>query len=89
MRKELILDNKYTLNELVSLCVKLYENGYNCLDIIKVIETSALPENKIYEFMIIFNKIKKEFRNEKLLMLFILNFFLFRSDSNLENISFM
>ena len=89
LRKELILDKKYTLNEMVNLCIKLYENGYNCLDIIKVIETSTLPEHKIYEFMIIFNKIKKEFRNEKLLMLFILNFFLFRSDSSLENISFM
>jgi hypothetical protein len=39
--------------------------------------------------MVVFNKIKKDFRNEKLLMLFILNFFLFRSESTLENISFM
>jgi hypothetical protein len=69
--------------------LKLYENGYSCLDIINFINTSSLNESKIYEFMIIFNKIKKDFRNEKLLMLFILNFFLFRSDSTLENISFM
>ena len=89
LKKELRLDKKYTLNELVNICIKLYENGYSCLDIIKFIETSSLHESKIYEFMIIFNKIKKDFRNEKLLMLFILNFFLFRSDCNLENISFM
>jgi DNA polymerase III delta prime subunit len=89
LKKDLKLDKKYTLNELVNLCIKLYENGYSCLDIISYINTSSLHESKIYEFMVIFNKIKKDFRNEKLLMLFILNIFLFRSDSVLENISFM
>ena len=89
LKKHLKLDAKYTLNELVNLCIKLYENGYSCLDIINCIKSSSLDESKIYEFMVIFNKIKKDFRNEKLLMLFILNFFLFRSDCNLENISFM
>jgi DNA polymerase III delta prime subunit len=89
LKKHLKLDTKYTLNELVDLCIKLYENGYSCLDVINYIKSSSLDESKIYEFMVIFNKIKKDFRNEKLLMLFILNFFLFRSDCNLENISFM
>ena len=89
LKKDLMLDKKYTLKEIINLCVKLYESGYSCLDIINFINTSSLDESKIYEFMIIFNKIKKDFRNEKLLMLFILNFFLFRSDSTLENISFM
>jgi DNA polymerase III delta prime subunit len=89
LKKDLKLDKKYTLNELISLCVKLYEKGYSCLDIINFIRNSSLGESKIYEFMVVFNKIKKDFRNEKLLMLFILNFFLFRSESTLENISFM
>ena len=89
LKKELKLDKKYTLNELINICIKLYESGYSCLDLINFIETSSLYESKIYEFMVTFNKIKKDFRNEKLLMLFILNFFLFRSDCNLENISFM
>jgi DNA polymerase III delta prime subunit len=89
LKKDLRLDKNYTLKEIINLCVKLYENGYSCLDIINFINTSSLHESKIYEFMIIFNKIKKDFRNEKLLMLFILHFFLFRSDSTLENISFM
>ena len=89
LKKELKLDKQYTSYELVELCSKLYEKGYSSLDIIKCIESSSLPQNKIYEFMIIFNKIRKEFRNEKLLMLFILNFFLFRNNVTLENISFM
>ena len=83
-------DKEYTLNELMELCSKLYEKGYNSLDIIRFIETSsARDESKIFEFMITFNKIRKEFRNEKILMFFILNFFFFRSDVTLENISFM
>ena len=89
LKKELNLNKSYSLDELIDICVKLYENGYSCLDLINFIETSSLYESKKYEFMITFNKIKKDFRNEKLLMLFILNFFLFRSDYNLENISFM
>jgi DNA polymerase III delta prime subunit len=89
LKKELNSGKKYTQNDLIHLCIKLYDNGYSCLDIINVISKSSLHESKIYEFMVIFNKIKKEFRNEKLLMLFILNFFLFRSDAALENISFM
>ena len=83
------MDKQYTACELVEICTKLYEKGYSSLDIIKCIESSSLPQNKIYEFMITFNKIRKEFRNEKLLMLFILNFFLFRNNVTLENISFM
>ena len=37
----------------------------------------------------VFNKIKKDFRNEKIFILFILNFLLLRSNYDLENISFM
>lgn len=94
IKKELD-DNKskeYTLIELIDICTKFYEKGYNSLDIIKYIEMSPsnrITDEKKYDFMITFNKIRKEFRNEKLLMLFILHFFLFRSNMTLENISFM
>ena len=94
IKKELD-DNKnkeYTLIELIEICTKFYEKGYNSLDIIKYIEmcpSNRITDEKKYEFMITFNKIRKEFRNEKLLMLFILHFFLFRSNMTLENISFM
>ena len=36
-----------------------------------------------------FNKVRKEFRNEKLLLMFILNFVYIDKDRKLENISFM
>ena len=36
-----------------------------------------------------FNKIRKEFRNEKMIIMFMLNFIVLCSNVNLENISFM
>ena len=86
-------ENKvYTLVELIEMCTKFYEKGYNSLDIIKYIEMSPsrrISDEQKYDFVITFNKIRKEFRNEKLLMLFVLHFFLFRNNMTLENISFM
>ena len=46
-------------------------------------------EKRKYQLLLTFHKVKKEFRNEKLFMTFILNFYFLRSDLDLENISFM
>lgn len=79
-----------TIATVMQLANLLYEKAYAATDLIALIETSKMDERKKYEFLITFNRVKKEFRNEKLLMLFILNFIvLFRSDTTLENISFM
>ena len=53
------------------------------------IKEMKIEDEKKYEYLVFIQKIKKEFRDEKLLMLNILNFLLIRSDYNLENISFM
>ena len=72
------------------LITKLYNKGYCSIDLIYYIEHSTVIEElKKYEYLITYHKIKREFRNEKLLMLFILYFLIFRSDLTLENISFM
>ncbi len=89
LKKEINENKNYTFKDLINLSTKLYEKGYSSLDIMKYIETCSLEKEKIYEYLITFNKIRKEFRNEKLLILFILHFFLFRRDVILENISFM
>jgi hypothetical protein len=39
--------------------------------------------------LLCFNRVRKEFRNEKILMLFIVNFIFLSSEMSLENISFM
>ena len=63
------------------------------MDIISLIENTsdfpALNADKKYEILFAFNKIKKEFRNEKLLIMFLLHFIFISSDVSLENISFM
>ena len=77
--------------DLQSFVVKLYEKAYNALDLIKLIEDGVFPllPDKRYELLIAFNKVRKEFRNEKLLMLFIINFTFLDKETVLENISFM
>jgi DNA polymerase III delta prime subunit len=85
---------KYNLNDLINFSLKLYEKSYAATDIIELLETNKLIIDKMtnekkYELLITFNKVRKEFRNEKLLILFILNFLFLSSDLSLENISFM
>ena len=67
----------------------LYEKGYSGLDLIEYIKDMDISEMKRYEYLVFIQKIKKEFREEKLLMNCILYFLLKRSDYTLENISFM
>ena len=93
--QKIIGDKKTLLHEdLLSLSVKLYEKAYSGLDLIHLLEKSTIFENYItdakrYELIFAFNKVKKEFRNERILMMFILNFVFLEYDVSLENISFM
>ena len=82
--------NDSRLQECTSFIIKLYEKGYSSIDLIHYIEKNAnIEELKKYEYLITFQKVKREFRNEKILMLFILYFLVFRSELTLENISFI
>ena len=96
LKKELLktVNKKITIDKLMGLCSKLYEKGYSGLDIIQLLENhkfleTSLSVEKRYELLIAFNRVRKEFRNEKLLILFILNFVFLSSELCLENISFM
>jgi DNA polymerase III delta prime subunit len=95
LKKKLnIINENIKLEELMEFCVTLYEKGYTALDIIALLENNKYKEEIIsierrYQLLVLFERVKKEFRNEKLLMLFILNFMFIRSDLSLENISFM
>ena len=76
--------------KLMVLSNKCYEKGYSGLDLMNYIANCKdIDELKKYKMLLVFNKIKKDFRNEKLFILFILNFMLLRSNDDLENISFM
>ena len=96
LKRELIksVNKKTSLEDLMLLCTKLYEKAYSALDIINLLENtkfldSIITIEKRYELLICFNRVRKEFRNEKLLILFILNFVFLSSELSLENISFM
>jgi DNA polymerase III delta prime subunit len=96
LKKELTksVNKKTNLEDLMLMCTKLYEKAYSALDIINLLENTKFLDNlltieKRYELLICFNRVRKEFRNEKLLILFILNFVFLSSDLSLENISFM
>jgi ABC-type dipeptide/oligopeptide/nickel transport system ATPase component len=82
-----------TLDNLIKECIKLYEKGYSGLDIISLLENNNFfPEvslEKRYELLFAFNKVRKEFRNEQILILFILNFTFLNQQFSLENISFV
>ena len=64
---------------IIKLVNKLYEKGYSGLDLMHLIEKQAnnITDSeellKIYTNLMLFNKVKSEFRNEKLFMTFILN----------------
>jgi len=76
--------------QILNLSGSLYEQGYCGLDIIDYIHTHPdIIDIRRYELLIMFDKVRKEFRNEKLLMLYFLHFIVFRCNLSLENISFM
>ena len=78
------------LQESMSFITKLYDKGYSSIDLMNYIEKSkSIEDLKRFEYLILFQKIKREFRNEKTLMLFFLYFFMFRRELTLENISFI
>jgi DNA polymerase III delta prime subunit len=96
LKKELIksVNKKISIENLMDFSTKLYEKGYSGTDIISLIEMPKFMEvlisnEKRYELLIAFNKVRKEFRNEKLMILFILNFLFLNTEISLENISFI
>ena len=89
LKKEVSFDREYDHSDLIEMADKLHERAYSSMDLLRWLEESDILPDKKYEKLIAFQKVRHEFRNEKLLMLFMLHFMLFRSDASLENISFM
>lgn len=76
--------------EIIKCVERLYNKSYSGLDIINYLDNNSKLEDRFkYSLLTTLHKIRREFRNEKLLMLLILNFLFVRSDYNLENIAFM
>ena len=93
LKKELkkFVSSKKTMSELQQIVSKLYEKAYNSLDLIKMIECDniKLNETRKHELLVAFNKVRKEIRHEKTLMMFILNFTFMDNETDLDNITFI
>jgi len=96
LKKDILksVNKNSNIKELMDFCTKIYEKGYNALDLLSLLENprfleATISQEKRYELLICFNRVRREFRNEKLLFLFILNFIFLSSELCLENISFM
>ena len=98
LKNKLILlskkSNTISMTELMNLSTTISENGYSGLNILELLEDPDFLKSTIrldnrYELLIHFHKIKKDFRNEKILILFLLNYIFLCSELKLENISFM
>ena len=87
LRKKLETKSNFKdIESCVNLTELLYEKSFNSLDIIKALEGKSFKKENKYLFLIYFDKIRSQFRDEKLLMLTILNLFFLRKNLNLENI---
>ena len=72
--------------QLFTVTKKLYDKGITGLDLMDYIDNTYKDNIEKYRLLITIQKIKKELRSEKLIILSILNFITFRSESDLENI---
>ncbi len=79
------IDNEYNNIYLIELSELLYNKGYSSLDIIKYI-VSIIKDNNIdkYKLINIFEYLVKEFRNEKIIIYFLLNYIFFRFNYDIK-----
>jgi hypothetical protein len=74
----------------IDMATELYTQGFSTLDFIQAIETMEegyWTEKEKVILVMCFQKIKSEFRCEKLLLFYMLDFCFFRSNQDLKNIS--
>ena len=67
----------------INLTNKIFEKGYSGLDLMEAINHKKMDEIQKYGLLIHFDNIRREFRNEKLLIFYILTFTFMRPKSNL------
>lgn len=74
--------NYKSLNSCIKLATALYNKGYSCLDLINYV---ANNENDNLALMY-FDKVRKQIRNEEMLIFYVLYFTFMRKNVDLENI---
>ena len=81
------LEKNLNTNNIMLFSEKIYQKGYSALDIMNYIKKSKKINGVIkYNLLVFFDKARIEFRNEKLLIFYILSILLMRNKCDLENI---
>lgn len=79
--------NHKDISDLVSA---LYENGFSCLDLVEWFKSDApLDPPLVSSIVMCFHKIRGEYRCEKMLMMYLLDYAFLRKNKDLKNIGFM
>jgi len=76
----------------IDTSTKLYEKGYSGLDILALLEANYfvhIKQEKMHELLMVFNKVRRDIKNEKILIYFMLHFVFLNTEVPLDNISFM
>lgn len=79
--------NLNSIQQTMEFSEKLYQKGYSALDLMNHVKKSKKIDGlRKYKLLIFFDKARIEFRNEKLLIFYILSIIFMRNKCNLENI---
>jgi len=86
LKKNLFMENNFSsLLKCYQFAEILYERAYSFLDIFSIMNKN-ISEKKNFLYLSHFDKIRKEFRDERLLLFYILYFRFMRIKHHLENI---
>lgn len=81
-----------TIKQLTEKSAFFYEKGYSSIDVFDSIKLSQLLANKsntLVEIYLCLSKMRREIRNEKILILMVLNLVFLNGNINIQNISFL
>lgn len=83
--------NQQTHLDLLKISTEFYDEGICCLDILEWLKSpgSGLSEYEISRAVLCFDKVRPEYRCEKLLILYMLDYIFLRSNRDLKNIGFI
>lgn len=91
-----LLENNQEINkednikDVIQMSENIYQNGYSAFDLINYIQYTLKDDPiKLHTIIMTFYKIKKEIRNEKFLLFWILSDYFNRSNEDLENMLFI
>lgn len=86
----LITKKKYTHKEIIEICETMYDNAICCHDLVQYICNCKFWTSKEKSILsMCFLKIRLEFRCEKMLMLYLLDFVMYRIHDPLHEITFL